>query len=489
MRESNPGPSGLKPNGLVVFLGITNLANSHNKDCAHRCLTPDMYFSSSFRRGSTVIRECQPIHTQLRESKLKEWWAQTFLEACDLVAKKEFSPTLPDLPLELEDEEETVKIVQLVKSNEPLGATIRYDQEAGAIVIARIMHGGAADRSGLIHIGDEVHEVNGIDVRGKPPCELVKILEVSGSQQQRWSHYYSVVAQQHSREGPITFKLVPGPEWPGMCGPESRVRVKAHFCYDPGLDPAIPCREAGLGFVRGEVLHVVNQTDPGWWQARRHGDHATCAGLVPSRQLMERRLAALRDLTPPSCHPRRIRKIMYHAAENDDFDREELATYEEVATLYPTPGLHRPIVLVGAPGIGRNELRRRLCQLDPGLYRSPVAHTSRPPRPWEVDGHDYYFASRAFMEAHRPRFVELGEYQGHLYGTCLDTIEQIVAAGQVCLMAPHPQDEEFEEIVYESQKLEYLYGHMFDAVVSNYQLGPALRELAAIVDQKDSFPF
>lgn len=30
-----------------------------------------------------------------------------------------------------------------------------------------------------------------------------------------------------------------------------------------------------------------------------------------------------------------------------DFDREEIATYEEVAKLYPRPGLHRPIILIG----------------------------------------------------------------------------------------------------------------------------------------------
>lgn len=30
-----------------------------------------------------------------------------------------------------------------------------------------------------------------------------------------------------------------------------------------------------------------------------------------------------------------------------DFDREEIATYEEVAKLYPRPGLYRPIILIG----------------------------------------------------------------------------------------------------------------------------------------------
>lgn len=38
------------------------------------------------------------------------------------------------------------------------------------------MHGGAADRSGLIHVGDEVIEVNGMNVEGKTPNDVLVIL-------------------------------------------------------------------------------------------------------------------------------------------------------------------------------------------------------------------------------------------------------------------------------------------------------------------------
>lgn len=41
---------------------------------------------------------------------------------------------------------------------------------------------------------------------------------------------------------------------------------------------------------------------------------------------------------------------MYDLAENDDFEREEIATYEEVAKLFPRSGTFRPIILIGAPG-------------------------------------------------------------------------------------------------------------------------------------------
>lgn len=45
---------------------------------------------------------------------------QSLLCAHDAIAQKDFYPHLPDLPIEVDEDEETVKIVQLVKSNEAL---------------------------------------------------------------------------------------------------------------------------------------------------------------------------------------------------------------------------------------------------------------------------------------------------------------------------------------------------------------------------------
>uniref|UniRef100_A0A1I8PFY5 L27 domain-containing protein n=1 Tax=Stomoxys calcitrans TaxID=35570 RepID=A0A1I8PFY5_STOCA len=45
---------------------------------------------------------------------------QSLLYAHDAIAQKDFYPHLPDLPIEMDEDEETIKIVQLVKSNEPL---------------------------------------------------------------------------------------------------------------------------------------------------------------------------------------------------------------------------------------------------------------------------------------------------------------------------------------------------------------------------------
>ncbi|KAG8335987.1 MAGUK p55 sub member 7 [Homalodisca vitripennis] len=220
-----------------------------------------------------ISEDCKELFLLLQKPHL-----QGLLCAHDAVAQKDYFPRLPEIPLEVDEDEETIKIVQLVKSNEPLtgaqsaepivGATIKTDEETGKIVIARVMHGGAADRSGLIHVGDEVCEVNNINVEGKTPNDVLKILQAS--------------------EGTITFKLVPAEGRGGVR--ESKVRVRAHFDYFAFSDPYIPCKEAGLDFRKGDILHIVSQDDAYWWQARREGDRDMRAGLIPSRALQERRI-------------------------------------------------------------------------------------------------------------------------------------------------------------------------------------------------------
>ncbi|CAL1687331.1 unnamed protein product [Lasius platythorax] len=440
---------------------------------------------------------------------------QGLLCAHDAVAQKDYYPRLPDIPLEVDEDEETVKIVQLVKSNEPLGdagvepivgATIKTCEVTGKIVIARIMHGGAADRSGLIHVGDEVCEVNGISVEGKTPSFVLHILQNS--------------------EGTITFKIVPADSKSGVR--ESKVRVRAHFSYVAAEDPYIPCKEAGLDFVKGDVLHIVSQDDAYWWQARREGDRNMRAGLIPSRALQERRILLERQ---------QKEKPDEDNIKNDDFDREEVPTYEEVAKLYPRPGLYRPVVLIGPPGVGRNELKRRLMATDAEKYKTPVPYTSRPPRPGEINGKEYHFVTRENMEEDidAGKFIEYGEYKGNLYGTSSESVSSLVNAGYVCLLNPHYQalkmlrtpqlrpyviyikppkfevlketrneararstfdesnsrgftDEEFQEILHSAERIEFLYSHLFDEMIVNADLPMAFEQLVNAIHRVESEP-
>lgn len=448
-----------------------------------------------------VSKDCKELFHLLQKPHI-----QGLLCAHDAVAQKDYYPRLPEIPLEVDEDEETVKIVQLVKSNEPLGATIKTCEVTGKIVIARIMHGGAADRSGLIHVGDEVCEVNGISVEGKTPNCVLKILQNS--------------------EGTITFKIVPADSKGGIR--ESKVRVRAHFSYKAAEDPYIPCKEAGLDFSKGDVLHIVSQDDAYWWQARREGDRNMRAGLIPSRALQERRIILERQ---------QKEKTDDDNMKNDDFDREEIPTYEEVAKLYPRPGLYRPVVLIGPPGVGRNELKRRLMATDPDKYKTPVPYTSRQPRAGEINGKEYHFVSREKMEEEieAGKFIEYGEYKGNLYGTSCESVSSLINAGYVCLLNPHYQalkmlrtpqtkpyviyvkpprfeilketrndararstfdesnsrgfmDEEFGEILHSAARIEFLYTHLFDEVIVNADLPIAFEQLVNAVHRVESEP-
>ena len=48
--------------------------------------------------------------------------------------------------------------------------------EAESVVIGRIVKGGAAEKSGLLHEGDEVLEINGIDMRGRSVNKVCEIM-------------------------------------------------------------------------------------------------------------------------------------------------------------------------------------------------------------------------------------------------------------------------------------------------------------------------
>lgn len=72
---------------------------------------------------------------------------------------------------------ENLKLVNIEKPDAPLGATIK--SRDGSILISRIVIGGAAQKSGLLHENDEILEVNSIPVRGKTINDICDML-VSG---------------------------------------------------------------------------------------------------------------------------------------------------------------------------------------------------------------------------------------------------------------------------------------------------------------------
>ncbi|MCJ8738843.1 hypothetical protein PDJAM_G00040370 [Pangasius djambal] len=471
--------------------------------------------------------QTKPLSADITEllKLLSKPHVKSLLSVHDTVAQKSYDPELPPLPDNIDDDEDSVKIIRLVKNKEPLGATIKKDEKTGAITIARIMKGGAADRSGLIHVGDELKEVNGIPVEGKKPEDIIQILSQS--------------------EGAITFKVVPGPETEGLSN-EHKMYVKVLFDYDPEEDKAIPCKEAGMAFKKGDVLRVMSQEDATWWQAKIEGGANPRAGLIPSKHFQERRFAlrqqtsntqpqkvsrkpsGLRRSFRLSKRGKKTNKSMYECKKSEQYDTADVPTYEEVAPYCRAHGAkHRLVVLVGPTGVGLNELKRKLLISDPQHFSVTIPHTSRVKRNQESDGVEYHFISKHLFEAdiHNNKFIEYGEYKGSYYGTSLDSIRSVIAKNKVCLLDVQPHslkhlrtaefkpyvvfvkppsierlretrknaqmiswkgdkdsskpltDEDFQEMISAAQLMENQSSHLFDLVIVNDELASAFSEL------------
>ncbi|XP_071521701.1 LOW QUALITY PROTEIN: uncharacterized protein sdt [Panulirus ornatus] len=436
---------------------------------------------------------------------LNKYSMEGLLYAHDRIAEREPLPVgnLPEeevLDRVTNYPEESVKIVRIDKTNEPLGATIR--NEGDSVIIGRIVKGGAAEKSGLLHEGDEILEVNGVEVRGKSVNDICDMLA--------------------GMTGTLTFIIIPsGVQPPSNTRPQisQTIHVKAHFDYDPEEDLYIPCRELGMSFQKGDILHVISQSDPNWWQAYRDGEEdQTLAGLIPSRTFQQHREAMrqtvvgdnnnkektkkgkllcakkhqkkkkkkmlypnyneARSNSPlpmpgrggpgadiinetensgaqarsrvltlrfplPACHcvkgSTRRRRCSSLSDLDVDFDSEEILTYEDVALYYPRANRKRPIVLIGPPNIGRHELRQKLME-DRDRFAAAIPHTSRARRETELDGQDYHFISRTQFEADilARKFVEHGEYEKAYYGTSINAIRAVVNSGKICVLNLHP---------------------------------------------------
>jgi guanylate kinase len=77
------------------------------------------------------------------------------------------------------------------------------------------------------------------------------------------------------------------------------------------------------------------------------------------------------------------------------------------------------LIIISSPsGAGKTTLTSLLRQHVPNLTFS-VSHTTRPPRPTELSGREYYFVKRPEFEqlVAEGRFLEWAEVHDHLYGT------------------------------------------------------------------------
>jgi guanylate kinase len=90
------------------------------------------------------------------------------------------------------------------------------------------------------------------------------------------------------------------------------------------------------------------------------------------------------------------------------------------------------LFVVSAPsGTGKTTLCRAMTQVFPGLGYS-ISYTTRPPRPGDENGRDYYFISPAEFQERIDRnyFAEWAEIYGCRYGTSRSLLEKIRGEGR-----------------------------------------------------------
>ncbi|XP_058438469.1 peripheral plasma membrane protein CASK isoform X10 [Marmota monax] len=481
--------------------------------------------SDAVQRAKEVLEEisCYPENNDAKELKriLTQPHFMALLQTHDVVAHEVYSdealrvtppPTSPylngDSPEsangDMDMENVTrVRLVQFQKNtDEPMGITLKMN-ELNHCIVARIMHGGMIHRQGTLHVGDEIREINGISVANQTVEQLQKMLR--------------------EMRGSITFKIVPSyrtqssscEDLPSTTQPKGRqIYVRAQFEYDPAKDDLIPCKEAGIRFRVGDIIQIISKDDHNWWQGKLENSKNGTAGLIPSPELQEWRVACIamektKQEQQASCtwfgKKKKQYKDKYLAKHNAD-----LVTYEEVVKL---PAFKRKtLVLLGAHGVGRRHIKNTLITKHPDRFAYPIPHTTRPPKKDEENGKNYYFVSHDQMmqDISNNEYLEYGSHEDAMYGTKLETIRKIQEQGLIAILDVEPQalkvlrtaefapfvvfiaaptitpglneDESLQRLQKESDILQRTYAHYFDLTIINNEIDETIRHLEEAVE-------
>ncbi|KAM6955469.1 peripheral plasma membrane protein CASK isoform 7-T7 [Lycodopsis pacificus] len=486
--------------------------------------------SDAVQRAKEVLEEisCYPENHEAKELRriLTQPHFMALLQAHDVVAHEVYSdealrvtppPTSPYLNGESPDSTNgdmdlenvtRVRLVQFQKNtDEPMGITLKMN-ESNHCIVARIMHGGMIHRQGTLHVGDEIREINSISVANQTVEQLQKMLK--------------------EMRGSITFKIVPSyrtqgsscEDLPSTIQPKGRqIYVRAQFEYDPSKDELIPCKEAGIRFQVGDIIQIISKDDHNWWQGKLENTKHGTAGLIPSPELQEWRVACIamektKQEQQASCtwfgKKKKQYKDKYLAKHNAVFDQLDLVTYEEVVKL---PAFKRKtLVLLGAHGVGRRHIKNTLITKHPDRFAYPIPHTTRPPKKDEENGKNYYFVSHDQMmqDISNNEYLEYGSHEDAMYGTRLETIRMIHQQGHIAILDVEPQalkvlrtaefapyvvfiaaptitpgineDESLQRLQKESEILQKTYAHYFDQTIINNEIDETIRHLEEAID-------
>ncbi|KAM9259430.1 peripheral plasma membrane protein CASK isoform 3-T3 [Cariama cristata] len=504
--------------------------------------------SDAVQRAKEVLEEisCYPENNDAKELKriLTQPHFMALLQTHDVVAHEVYSdealrvtppPTSPylngDSPEsangDMDMENVTrVRLVQFQKNtDEPMGITLKMN-ELNHCIVARIMHGGMIHRQGTLHVGDEIREINGISVANQTVEQLQKMLrEMRGSITFKIVPSYRTQSSSCERDSPSTSRQSPAnghsstnnsvSDLPSTTQPKGRqIYVRAQFEYDPAKDDLIPCKEAGIRFRVGDIIQIISKDDHNWWQGKLENSKNGTAGLIPSPELQEWRVACIamektKQEQQASCtwfgKKKKQYKDKYLAKHNAD-----LVTYEEVVKL---PAFKRKtLVLLGAHGVGRRHIKNTLITKHPDRFAYPIPHTTRPPKKDEENGKNYYFVSHDQMmqDISNNEYLEYGSHEDAMYGTKLETIRKIHEQGLIAILDVEPQalkvlrtaefapfvvfiaaptitpgineDESLQRLQKESEILQRTYAHYFDLTIINNEIDETIRHLEEAIE-------
>lgn len=94
------------------------------------------------------------------------------------------------------------------------------------------------------------------------------------------------------------------------------------------------------------------------------------------------------------------------------------------------------ILIISAPsGTGKTSLASIALKQVKGLKRS-MSFTTRPPRPGELHGTDYYFVSKDLfeMKIKNGEFIEWANVHGYMYGTPIEPLKKRIEDGEDVLL-------------------------------------------------------
>jgi MAGUK p55 subfamily protein 5 len=472
------------------------------------------------------------------------------------------------------------KIVQIEKTHQPLGLTISRT-DSGTIHIARIVVGGIAATTQLFQINDRILEINDQPITGHSldyVCTLmsnitglIKFL-LSPPKNSNQISYKTFHVRALYAYDPFNDSLIPCKELGLAFNRGDILRIVARDenvinwwqAYrensdDSSLAGLIP--SDSLQQKRVDLFQAISDdTDTRSIVEHPKKMNKTCFTCVSSKQ--ERKplqtvydnSSFIDDKESPT-----IRTSTNHFSLTDtrQFDEEQPSTtfkrfsdknkeisddsfrfYEPVLRLdLSTQHITRPIVLLGkkeifkipllfffflgAPNVGRHELRRRLLENNPNLFDVAIPHTTRARRLQEMPDIDYHFVSEADFLAKVAchSFIEFGQYDRDLYGTSIDDIRHIVKTKQkicilnlnpdairtfeksdlypyiICIAAPSFErlkrleldrresltDTDYREIIRQSRSIERRHYLLFDQILINNDLDRTYLELQDLI--------